>query len=144
MGGRGQIDDAAASLVAFALRQSGFDAERRRHGNKLAKDAKEGSLTIHLICYASNPSDAVRRYTLRKLTLGGGGAQARHLVIDYEVAPGPTPSIPGAAGPADTFAGDVAALCRLAVQQAVAMACRLTSESATETPRDPESLIEIK
>ena len=48
---------------------------------------KTAALAIHLICYASHPSDAVRRYTLRKLTLGGGARQARHLVIDYDVAP---------------------------------------------------------
>jgi hypothetical protein len=144
VGGRGQIDDAAASLVAFALRQSGFEAEGRHHGDKLSDDGREGSLTIHLICYASHPSDAVRRYTVRKLTLGGGAAQARHLVIDYDVAPAPAPAIPGAAGPADTFAGDVAALCRLAAQDAVAVGCRLASESAIETQRGPESSIETK
>jgi hypothetical protein len=44
------------------------------------------------------------------------------------VAPAPAPSIPGAAGPADTFAGDVAALCRLAAQHAVAVGRRLRSE----------------
>jgi hypothetical protein len=32
-------------------------------------------------------SDAVRRYILRKLTLGRGAALVRHLVIDYDVAP---------------------------------------------------------
>jgi predicted PurR-regulated permease PerM len=128
VGGRGQIDDAAASLVAFALRQSGLGANSRRHADKVSCDGKEGSVTIHLICYASHPSDAMRRYTLRKLTLCGAAAQARHLVIDYDVAPAPAPSIPGAAGPADTFAGDVAALCRLAAQHAVAVGRRLRSE----------------
>jgi predicted PurR-regulated permease PerM len=127
VGGRGQIDDAAAAVVAFALRQSGFEATSLRHGDKLSKDGKEGSPTIQLICYASHPSGSVRRYTLRKLTLGGGAGQARHLVIDYEVAPAPMPSIPGAAGPGDVFAGDVAALCRLAVQHAV-VDCRTRPE----------------
>jgi predicted PurR-regulated permease PerM len=122
VGGRGQIDDAAASLVAFALRQSGFEAESRRHGDKLSQDGREKASTI-LICYASHPSDAVRRYTLRKL-MGGGAGQARHLVIDYDVAPAPAPSITGAAGPADVFAGNIAALCRLAAQHAVAVGCR--------------------
>jgi predicted PurR-regulated permease PerM len=127
IGGRGQIDDAAAALVAFALRQSGFEAESRRHGGKLAKDGSEGPPTILLICYASHPSEAVRRYTSRKL-MGGGAGQARHLVIDYDVAPVPAPSIPGAAGPGDIFAGSIGALCRLAVQHAVAVSSRLASQ----------------
>jgi predicted PurR-regulated permease PerM len=121
VGGRGQIDDAAASILAFALRQSGLAAESRRHGDKVSGEGREGSTTIRLICYASHPSEAVRRYTLRKLSLGGGAGRARHLVIDYDVAPAPAPSIPGTAGPADTFAGDVAALCRLVGQHAVAV-----------------------
>ena len=66
VGGRGQIDDAAASIIAFALRQSGSEASSRRHGEKVSDDGKEGSVTIHLICYASHPSEAVRRYTLRQ------------------------------------------------------------------------------
>jgi predicted PurR-regulated permease PerM len=127
IGGRGQIDDAAASLVAFALRQSGFEAESRRHGDKLAKDGSEGPPTILLICYASHPSEAVRRYTSRKLICGGAG-QARHLVIDYDVAPAPAPSIPGAAGPADIFAGNIAALCRLVAQHGMAVGLRLVSQ----------------
>jgi hypothetical protein len=127
MGGRGQIDDAAALILAFALRQSGLAAESRRHADKVSSEGKEGSVTIRLICYASHPSEAVRRYTLRKLSLGGGAGQARHIVIYYDVAPAPAPSIPGAAGPADTFAGDVAALCRLVAQHAVALGRRLES-----------------
>ena len=87
VGGRGQVDDAAAAIVAFALRQSGLEASSQRRGRSPASDAKGGTLAIRLICYASHPSDAVRRYTLRKLTSGGGAGQARHLVIDYEVAP---------------------------------------------------------
>jgi hypothetical protein len=127
VGGRGQIDDAAALILAFALRQSGLAAESRRHGDKVSGEGKEGSVTIRLICYASHPSEAVRRYTLRKLSLGGGAGQARHLVIDYDVAPAPAPSILGAAGPADTFVGDVAALCRLVAQHAVGVGGRLES-----------------
>jgi hypothetical protein len=129
VGGRGQIDDAAASIIAFALRQSGSEANSRRHGDKVSGDGKEGegSVTILLICYASHPSEAVRRYTLRKLALRGGAGQARHLVIDYDVAPAPASSIPGAIGPADTFAGDVAALCRLTAQHAVAVGRHLAS-----------------
>jgi len=123
VGGRGQIDDAAAAIVAFALRQSGLEASSQRRGEPSAGDAKEGTLAIRLICYASHPSDAVRRYTVRKLTAGGGAGQARHLVIDYEVAPAPAPSIAGAAGPGDIFAGDLATLCRLVAQHAVTVGC---------------------
>jgi predicted PurR-regulated permease PerM len=127
VGGRGQIDDAAAAIIAFALRQSGLAAENRRHGDKGSAEGMERSVTIRLICYASHPSEAVRRYTLRKLSLGGGARQARHLVIDYDVAPAPAPSIPGATIPADTFAGDVAALCSLVGQHAVAVDRHLAS-----------------
>jgi predicted PurR-regulated permease PerM len=127
VGGRGQIDDAAAAIIAFALRQSGLAAENRRHGDKGSAEGLERSVMIRLICYASHPSEAVRRYTLRKLSLGGGARQARHLVIDYDVAPAPAPSIPGATIPADTFAGDVAALCRLVGQHAVAVGRHLAS-----------------
>jgi hypothetical protein len=78
--------------------------------------------TIDLICYASQPSDAVRRYNMRKLR--GGIGRARHAVIDYEVAPAPMPSVPGAAGAGDVLTGDLAALCRLAIQHAAAVAQR--------------------
>jgi predicted PurR-regulated permease PerM len=122
VGGRGQIDDAAAAIVAFALRQAGLEASTSRHNDKLPGDSKEGSIPIHLICYASHPSEAIRRYTLRKVTAGGGAGRARHVVIDYDVAPAPAPSIAGAAGPRDCFVGDLAALCRLAAQHAVAVA----------------------
>ena len=119
VGGRGQVDDAAATLVAFALRQAGLQAASLRRAAQPAADGKEGSLAIHLICYASHPSEAVRRYTLRKLTLGGGAGRARHLVIDYDVAPGLAPSIAGSLWPGDTFAGDLATLCRLVAEHAV-------------------------
>jgi predicted PurR-regulated permease PerM len=128
VGGRGQIDDAAASIIACALRQSGLGAASRRHADKAPGDGKDGSFTIHLICYASHPSGAMRRYTLRKLALRGCAWQARHLVIDYDAVPAPPPSMPGADGPADTFAGDVAALCRLAAQHAVTVARLSRSE----------------
>jgi hypothetical protein len=95
--------------------------------DKGSAEAMERSVTIRLICYASHPSEAVRRYTLRKLSLGGGARQARYLVIDYDVAPAPAPSIPGATGAADTFAGDVAPLCRLVGQHAVAVDRHLAS-----------------
>jgi predicted PurR-regulated permease PerM len=122
VGGRGQIDHAAASLVAFALRQSGLEARSGRRDNKVYDDDKAAPVTIDLICYASHPSDAVRRYTLRKLILGGGARQARHLIIDYDVA-ARAPSIVGPARLGDTFAGDLATLCRLAAQHAVTVGC---------------------
>lgn len=124
VGGRGQIDDAAAALLAFALRQSGLEAKAYRHGDKAARESGEGRV-VYLACYASHPSEAVRRYAVRKLTVGGGIGQARHLVIDYDVAPAPAPSIPGAAGPSDIFAGGVAALCRLTAQHVMAIGPRV-------------------
>jgi predicted PurR-regulated permease PerM len=120
VGGRGEIDDAAAAIIAFALRRHGIEALSSRRGDAAAEGESEGSFTIPLICYASHPSDAVRRYNLRKLK--GGVGRARHAVIDYDVAPAPAPSIAGAAGPRDTLAGDVATICRLAAQHAVAVA----------------------
>jgi predicted PurR-regulated permease PerM len=121
IGGRGQIDDAAASIIAFALRRTaGLDVQRRRHGDSVAEETKEGTIAIHLICYASHPSQAVKKYTLRKLA-GGAVGRARHAVIDYDVAPAPGATIPGAAGPRDTMAGDVTTICRLATQHALAV-----------------------
>jgi hypothetical protein len=124
VGGRGQVDDAAASLIAFALRQAGLQAASTRRGEAPSAEGGEGSLAIHLICYASHPSDAVRRYTLRKLSLAGGTSRARHLVIDYGVAPMNAPSIPGSAWPGDTFAGDLATLGRLIAEHAVTESSR--------------------
>jgi hypothetical protein len=120
LGGRGEIDDAAAAILAFALRQNGVTAARRRRGEKLAEGGSTEQLTIDVICYASHPSDAVRRYNMRKLRNGIG--RARHAVIDYEVAPAPGPIIPGAVGPGDVLAGDLATLCRLAIQHAATVA----------------------
>jgi predicted PurR-regulated permease PerM len=131
VGGRGQIDDAAAAIVAFALRQAGLEASTIRRSDKLSGDSKEGSIPIHLICYASHPSEAIRRYTLRKVTAGGGAGRARHVVLDYDVAPAPAPLIAGAAGPRDCFVGDLAALCRLAAQHAVAMAAPAIAQAST-------------
>jgi hypothetical protein len=131
VGGRGQIDDAAASVVAFAMRQAGLEATSRHHGDKPSRELPEGSLAIHLICYASHPSESVRRYTRRKLTAGGSAGAVRHLVIDYDVAPAPSPLIAGAAGPHDCFVGDLAALCRLAAQHAAAMAPPAIAQAST-------------
>ena len=121
VGGRGQIDDAAASVVAFALRQAGLKAVSRHRGDTPSGELPEGAVAIHLICYASHPSESVRRYTRRKLTASGSAGPVRHLVIDYDVAPAPSPAIAGAAGARDCFVGDLAALCRLAAQHAVSM-----------------------
>jgi predicted PurR-regulated permease PerM len=133
VGGRGQIDDAAAAIVAFALRQAGLEASTSRHNDKLSDGSREGSIPICLICYASHPSQAIRRYTLRKVTADGGGAgRARHVIIDYDVAPAPAPLIAGAAGPRDCFVGDLAALCRLAAQHAVAVVPPAIAQAVTE------------
>ena len=133
VGGRGQIDDAAAAIVAFALRQAGLEASTSRHSDKLSDGSREGSIPICLICYASHPSEAIRRYTLRKVTADGGGAgRARHVIIDYDVAPAPAPLIAGAAGPRDCFVGDLAALCRLAAQHAVAVVPPAIAQAVTE------------
>lgn len=121
VGGRGQVDDAAAALIAFALRQAGQEADTQRRSEPASGEIAESAPPVVLICYASHPSEAVRRYTLRKLTSGGGAGRARHLVMDYDVAPAPSPSIVGMAGPGDVFAGDLAALCRLSAQHAVSL-----------------------
>jgi hypothetical protein len=119
VGGRGEIDDAAASVMAFALRHAGLQAATRRRGDNPSGEVPAGSVAIHLICYASHPSESMRRYTRRKLTISGAAGPARHAIIDYDVAPAPAPSVAGIAGPRDTFVGDIATLCRLAGQHAV-------------------------
>ena len=130
---RGQIDDAAAAILAFALRQAGLEASTSRHSDKLSDDSREGSIPICLICYASHPSEAIRRYTLRKVTADGGGAgRARHVIIDYDVAPAPASVIAGAVGPRDCFVGDLAALCQLAAQHAVAVVPPAIAQAVTE------------
>ena len=48
-------------------------------------------------------------------------------------APAPSPSIAGAAGPHDCFVGDLAALCRLAAQYAVALAAPVVAQASTAT-----------
>ena len=113
------------------MRQSGLEARAGAAATRFPTTTRRRPVTIDLICYASHPSDAVRRYTLRKLTLGGGARQARHLVIDYDVAPARAPSIAGAARLGDTFAGDLATLCRLAAQHAVTVGCSVGSVTAS-------------
>ena len=70
VGGRGQIDDAAAAVIAFGLRQAGLHALGTRHAGT-APAVGAAAFTIDLICYASHPSDAVRRYTSRKARSDG-------------------------------------------------------------------------
>ena len=113
IGGRGQIDDAAAAVIAFALRQGGLQALGTRHVES-AKTAEAAGYTIDLICYASRPSDAVRRYTARKARSGGQSA-IRHAIVEYDVAPAIAPAI-GKPERSDTFAGDIATIGRLAAQ----------------------------
>lgn len=116
IGGRGEIDDAAAAVIAFALRQRGLAAEESRRADAARADGN--TVALPLICYASHPSDAVRRYNLRKLRAGGG--RARHAVIDYEVAAA-VALPPGVVNPSaqQMLVGDIAAICRLAAQHAL-------------------------
>ena len=116
VGGRGQIDDSAASIIAFALRRTGLAAESRRRGDTAVVRDDE-PMALDLICYASYPSDTVRRYAARKLSLASGG-RAHHLVIDYDVAAAAARSNTSAVRPDDVFAGDLVTLCRLTAQHA--------------------------
>lgn len=119
LGGRGGIDDAAAAIFAFALRRQGFEASVSRRGEPDGEETDEPRCVLPLICYASHPSDAVRRYNRRKLP-EGQALQARHAVIDYDVAPAP-PVVAGATGPHDVWVGDIASICRLAAHHALAI-----------------------
>jgi predicted PurR-regulated permease PerM len=122
VGGRGQIDDAAAAIVAYALRRTGFDATRRRHGGSPPIEPEgEGAQVIPVVCYASRPSPALRRYTSRKLGIDGGD-RACHVVIDYEVASAPVPPLETILAARGFLAGDVATICRVMTQHAVAVA----------------------
>lgn len=140
IGGRSQIDDAAAAVVAFGLREGGLDAASAKRGESTANDpvaavgaatgtAAGVTFTLNLICYASHPSEAVRRYTSRKLR-GGSNASVRHAVVDYDVAGPHPPGSPLPEGP-DIFVGDVAAICRLAAQ-VVAAVSTLDKELAAQ------------
>jgi hypothetical protein len=123
IGGRGEIDDAAAALIAFALRRRGMPARDARHADvvpvaAVAALAADDAVTLPLLCYASHPSQAVLRYNVRKLRAGAG--RARHAIIDYDVAPAPAlpPGLAGA-GEAQMLVGDIAAICQMATQHAV-------------------------
>jgi predicted PurR-regulated permease PerM len=123
IGGRGEIDDAAAAVIAFALRQRGLQARDARHADVVpvvagADLSADDAVTLPLLCYASHPSPAVLRYNVRKL--GAGAGRARHAIIDYDVAPAPPlpPALAGA-GEAQMLVGDIAAICQMAAQHAV-------------------------
>ena len=129
IGGRGEIDDAAAAVIAFALRQRGLAADDARHAEFVpaaagAPSATGEAVTLPLLCYASHPSPAVLRYNVRKLRSGAG--RARHAIIDYDVAPAPAlpPALAGA-GEAQLLVGDIAAICQMAAQHAVETATAL-------------------
>jgi predicted PurR-regulated permease PerM len=109
IGGRGQIDDAAALAIAFGLRRAGLNAAGTRHAGGV-KAPQATSLVVNLLCYASHPSTAVRRYTARKLRALGKGTE-RHAIIDYDVAATHPTSSVGLDG-TDTIVGDIATICR--------------------------------
>jgi hypothetical protein len=114
--------------VAFGLRQSGLDAASPKRGEGAAKEPG-AAFTLNLICYASHPSEAIRRYTSRKLR-GGAKASVRHAIVDYEVA-SPQPLGNVLLEKPDCFVGDVAAICRLAAQ-VVAAVSTLDQELAAQ------------
>jgi predicted PurR-regulated permease PerM len=122
IGGRGGIDDAAAAIFAFALHRQGFEVEVSRRREPDGGGTDDLRRVVPLICYASHPSDAVRRYNRRKLP-PGQALQARHAVIDYDVAPAP-PVVASVAGPQDVWVGDIASICRFAAGHALAVGGR--------------------
>lgn len=124
IGGRGSVDAAAASVIAFALREAGAKAASRRRGDKAAEVETDAATILDLICYASHPSESIRRYTSRKLALGRDSRRTLHLIIDHDASAPASPA--GAAG--DILVGDIAALSRLAMQEAVAL------QAALKTP----------
>ena len=75
---------------------------------------------LRLICYASHPSEAVRRYNRRKLHGRRQALQARHAVHRLRRRPRAAAG-GGAAGPHDVWVGDVAAISRLAAHHALAV-----------------------
>jgi hypothetical protein len=124
IGGRGEIDDVAAAVIAYTLRRRGLPARDARHADVVPAAAvaaltTDDAVTLPLLCYASHPSQAVLRYNVRKLR--GGAGRARHAIIDYNVAPAPAlpPGLAGAAGEAQLLVGDIAAICQMATHHAV-------------------------
>jgi predicted PurR-regulated permease PerM len=116
IGGRGQIDEAAAAVMAFALRGHGLKAETRRR-TQAGVETEPQATSFDLICYATHPSSGVVRYTTRKLALSGTGRRALHLVVDYDAAAAP---IPKGQQPNATHAGGITALARLVAEHAAA------------------------
>ena len=118
VGGRGEVDDAAAAIVAFCLRQAGLEAEDSRRAQPIEASREAGPVLL-VVCYSSHPSQAVLRYNRRKLH--AGVTQIRHAVIDYEVAPmSDLAAKVGLAG--DLVAGDIEAISRFMLQQSTAIA----------------------
>ena len=119
IGGRGQIDDAAALAIAYGLRQAGLNATGARHSGDAATP-EAPPVMINLICYASHPSTAVKRYTARKLR-AQSTASERHAIIDYNVAA--TPPISGIRTDGDnSIVGDIATICLSVTQVSTSIA----------------------
>jgi hypothetical protein len=72
------------------------------------------AFTLNLICYASQPSDAVRRYTSRK-PRGVSKAATRHAIVDYDVAASHALANATVEG-TQAFVGNIASICRLTAQ----------------------------
>ena len=118
VGGRGEVDDAAAAVIAFSLRRRGLRAEDSRRAQPIEESRHEGPVLL-VACYCSHPSQAVLRYNKRKLHEGAGCT--RHVVIDYEVASmADLAAKVGLAG--DLIAGDIEAISRFVLQQSTAVA----------------------
>jgi predicted PurR-regulated permease PerM len=118
VGGRGEVDDAAAAVIAFGLRQRGLRAEDSRRAQPIEGSDQKGTVLL-VVCYCSHPSQAVLRYNKRKLHAGVG--QTRHAVIDYEVAPmSDLAAKVGLAG--DMVTGDIETISRFMLQQSTAAA----------------------
>ncbi|CAN5533186.1 hypothetical protein BH10PSE6_BH10PSE6_30340 [soil metagenome] len=118
VGGRGEVDDAAAAVIAFGLRRRGLRAEDSRRAEPIEASRQKGTVLL-VVCYSSHPSQAVLRYNMRKLHAGVG--QTRHVVIDYEVAPmSALAAKVGLTG--DLIAGDIEAISRFMLQQSTAVA----------------------
>lgn len=113
IGGRGEVDDAAAAVIAFGLRQRGLRAEDSRRAQPVEGSGPKGTVLL-VACYSSHPSPAVVRYNMRKLR--GGAGRIRHAVIDYEVAP--MTDLAAKVGlDGDLIAGDIEAISRFMLQQ---------------------------
>jgi predicted PurR-regulated permease PerM len=118
VGGRGEVDDAAAAVIAFGLRQRGLTAEDSRRAQSSEGSRPAGTLLL-VACYSSHPSQAVLRYNMRKLRAGVG--LVRHAVIDYEAAPMTDLAAKvGLAG--DLIVGDIEAISRYMLEHSTTVA----------------------